>query len=337
MGQYLKYNLYHQVLLFLSQLSWLYCGQTVLMCLTTAFNAFLKLPFTREKECLLEMCLGLFHAPAKPLSEEVREEYSDNIRDLTRLVNQQGREEQYIYRTSLYRRFFHYLVRHHQLVKGFQLAVDINDYDLYLDIHHAAVRRNVPDLAHAALIKARAAYSAVESEGGSRCNSSQSIPTPIHMFTTADNFLHPVKSATFLKTTSAKKINTHEFKSGEFDEVAGLGLPTGAGRSLKYESIVTLPQPELAATPGPVMTTFQPSPYVYRHRQDDRFITHLNTEDFVSSKARQGAGQGAGQEVGLVTSQVRELTVSDQASLQPRHREQAAGKEDIKVIHFGVV
>ena len=83
-GQYLKYNLYHQVLLFLSQLSWLYCGQTVLMCLTTAFNAFLKLPFTREKECLLEMCLGLFHAPAKPFSQEVKEEYSENIRDLTR-------------------------------------------------------------------------------------------------------------------------------------------------------------------------------------------------------------------------------------------------------------
>ena len=45
------------------------------------------------------------------------------------------------------------MVRHHQLVKGFQLAVDINDYDLFLDIHHAAVRRNVPDLAHSALIK----------------------------------------------------------------------------------------------------------------------------------------------------------------------------------------
>ena len=57
------------------------------------------------------------------------------------------------YLRDLTRRFFHYLVRHHQLVKGFQLAVDINDYDLFLDIHHAAVRRSVPDLAHAALIK----------------------------------------------------------------------------------------------------------------------------------------------------------------------------------------
>ena len=61
-----------QVLLFMSQLSWLYSGPSLLICLTTAFNAFLKLPFTREKECLLEMCLGLFHAPAKPITDQVR-------------------------------------------------------------------------------------------------------------------------------------------------------------------------------------------------------------------------------------------------------------------------
>ena len=71
-AQYLKYNLYHQVLLFLSQLSWLYSGNTLIICLTQAFNAFLKLPFTREKECLLEMCLGLFHAPAKPITDQVK-------------------------------------------------------------------------------------------------------------------------------------------------------------------------------------------------------------------------------------------------------------------------
>ena len=56
---------------------------------------------------------------------------------------------------DLTRRFFFYLVRHDQLVKSFQLAVDVNDYDLFMDVHHAAVRRNVQDLAHAALIKVR--------------------------------------------------------------------------------------------------------------------------------------------------------------------------------------
>ena len=241
-------------------------------------------------------------------------------------------------------------------MKGFQLAVDINDYDLYLDIHHAAVRRNVPDLAHAALIKARAAYSTVGSSGGSRCNSRQSLPTPLHMFSTPDTFLQPVKSATFLKTTSAKKINTHEFKSGEFDEAGpvlgglvgpvvgsivggggGAGGGGGGGPSLKYESIVALPQSqqsgETQGGPGPVMTTFQPSPYVYRHRQDDQFITHLNTEDFVSSKTRPVGGE-------LLASQVSGLTVSDHQAAHHhlRARDQTGpGTEDIKVIHFGVV
>ena len=79
-SQYLKCSLYHQVLLFMSQLSWLYSGPSLLICISTAFNAFLKLPFTREKECLLEMCLGLFHAPAKPITEQAREEYSETIR-----------------------------------------------------------------------------------------------------------------------------------------------------------------------------------------------------------------------------------------------------------------
>jgi WD40 repeat protein len=280
-GQYLKYNLYHQVLLFLSQLSWVYSGQAVLMCLTTAFNAFLKLPFTREKECLLEMCLGLFHAPAKTISDEVRDEFSEAVRDLTR-------------------RFFHHLVRHNQLIKGFQLAVDINDYDLFMDIHHSAARRSIPDLAHAALIKAKAAYNKVNSEPESRCNSSQSIPTPFQLFTSPDG-MHPGKPATFHKTTAAKKISTHEFKSNEFEDASG-------NKSLKYDSIVTLPfsqdaslggtrsrliaevpppDPHQAMPPIKEVTnpsantsTFHSSPYVYRHKQDENFVTNLSTEEY---------------------------------------------------------
>jgi len=281
-GQYLKYNLYHQVLLFLSQLSWAYSGQTVLMCLTTAFNAFLKLPFTREKECLLEMCLGLFHAPAKPIADEVRDDFSEAVRDLTR-------------------RFFHHLVRHNQLIKGFQLAVDINDYDLFMDIHHSAARRSIPDLAHAALIKAKAAYNKDSSEPESRCTSSQSAPpTPFQLFTSPDG-MHPGKPATFHKTTAAKKISTHEFKQNEFEDASG-------NKSLKYDSIVTLPfapdaslaprQRLISEVPPPDSphhampsikevtntsannTTFHTSPYVYRHKQDENYVTNLSTEEY---------------------------------------------------------
>ena len=92
---------------------------------------------------------------------------------------------------DLTRRFFHQLVRQGQLVKGFQLAVDIGDYDLFMDIHHAAVRRGVPDLAHAALIKARAGWGGAGSEGG---------PSPAPPLFTE---LHPVKPATFHKGPTA--------------------------------------------------------------------------------------------------------------------------------------
>ena len=55
---------------------------------------------------------------------------------------------------DLSRRFFHHLIRHQQLVKAFQLAVDINDYDLFMDIYHAASRMgDIRDLADAAYIK----------------------------------------------------------------------------------------------------------------------------------------------------------------------------------------
>ena len=36
------------------------------------------------QECLLEMCLGVFHTPARPITEDIREEYGEAVRDLTR-------------------------------------------------------------------------------------------------------------------------------------------------------------------------------------------------------------------------------------------------------------
>ena len=44
------------------------------------------------------------------------------------------------------------------MTKAFKLAVDINDYDLFMDIHHYASRYSMPDLADAALIKAQTVF-----------------------------------------------------------------------------------------------------------------------------------------------------------------------------------
>ena len=65
---------------------------------------------------------------------QIVEEYSEQIHDLSR-------------------RFFHALLRQGQLVKSFRLAVDINDYDLFVDLHHAAKKSNMMDMADAAMIK----------------------------------------------------------------------------------------------------------------------------------------------------------------------------------------
>ena len=83
---------------------------------------------------------------------------------------------------DLSRKFFHELLRHHRFTKAFRLAVDLNDYDLFMDIHHAAnrlrrKRQNVADavadaidetsddgladLAQAALIKVAAQSSKI--------------------------------------------------------------------------------------------------------------------------------------------------------------------------------
>ncbi len=47
------------------------------------------------------------------------DEYSEQVRDLSR-------------------RFFHLLLRGGRLSKAFRLAVDVNDYDLFMDLCHAA-------------------------------------------------------------------------------------------------------------------------------------------------------------------------------------------------------
>ncbi len=62
-----------QVLLLLNQLDWSRQGQTILTCLSVTFNKLSRCSsLGPDEEALMEMCLGLFHAPTKPIPEEVR-------------------------------------------------------------------------------------------------------------------------------------------------------------------------------------------------------------------------------------------------------------------------
>ena len=71
-------------------------------------------------------------------------------------------------------------------MKAFQLAVDINDYDLFIDIFHAASNLGIKDLADASMIKAQAVYHEIpegsnlndRSPSGSSVESDGSLPPP---------------------------------------------------------------------------------------------------------------------------------------------------------------
>ena len=73
-SDYLAHDQYQQALLLLNQLDWRTQGQTLIISITNVFHKILRtqIQFTPDKESLLEMCLGLFHAPTKPIPDEVR-------------------------------------------------------------------------------------------------------------------------------------------------------------------------------------------------------------------------------------------------------------------------
>ncbi|XP_032668445.1 WD repeat-containing and planar cell polarity effector protein fritz [Odontomachus brunneus] len=99
--------------------------------LNQILNYLFKLPLTTNHDGLIQNALGSFHVPARPISQAVEEEYGNEVRDLTR-------------------RYFHRLLRCRMFEKAFRLAIDLNDHDLFMDIHFSAVALNDMELAIAA-------------------------------------------------------------------------------------------------------------------------------------------------------------------------------------------
>lgn len=98
---------------------------------------------------LIQSALGSFHVPARPISQMVEEEYGDEVRDLTR-------------------RFFHHLLRYQLFEKAFRLAIDLNDHDLFMDIHFYALTLNDSEMASAAKEKAEQILTRSNSSNSSR-------------------------------------------------------------------------------------------------------------------------------------------------------------------------
>lgn len=110
--------------------------------------------------------------PIKPISQAIEEEYGDEIRDLTRrffhhLLRYCISLFFKNYSCIIYKTNFKYY-RYHMFEKAFRLAIDLNDHDLFMDIHFYALVVNDTAMATAAKENAERILSRSNS-----CNSSR--------------------------------------------------------------------------------------------------------------------------------------------------------------------
>lgn len=119
MQQYMKQNNVEKAINILLCLNWDTQGSILMMSLQKIASYILKQPFQPDREVQLQKALGSFLVPVKPLRKETRMEFGDQIRDIIR-------------------KFFQYLLRHKSYEKAFNLAIDIDDEDLFMDLFNCA-------------------------------------------------------------------------------------------------------------------------------------------------------------------------------------------------------
>ena len=84
-SEHLKHNNYHAALLFMNQMDWPTQGETILIGINKTFHKlFRQAELTKENESLMEMGLGLFYAPNRPIPEETIDEFSEQVHDIAR-------------------------------------------------------------------------------------------------------------------------------------------------------------------------------------------------------------------------------------------------------------
>lgn len=97
------------------------------------------------------------------------------------------------------------------MAKSFQLAVDINDYDLFMDLYHSSKRFGYHDLADASLVKARSIF--FDNSASSARDSPNPEPCP--------------REATFTNPSSVKRLSIA-------GEIPGSMGQYGRGREMRY-------------------------------------------------------------------------------------------------------
>ncbi|XP_023271489.1 WD repeat-containing and planar cell polarity effector protein fritz homolog [Seriola lalandi dorsalis] len=119
----------------LEAMDWSVTGDECYRGLCSVTNHLLRLELNAEREAQLEAALGVFYAPPAPFSDAVILEYREPI-------------------SKYARRFFHHLLRHQRFEKAFLLAVDLEDRDLFMDLHYVASDKGEVVLADVAKRKA---------------------------------------------------------------------------------------------------------------------------------------------------------------------------------------
>lgn len=133
--QYLKLKNVERAINVLLCLNWDVYGAMLMISLQKIANYIFKQPFQLEREAQLQKALGSFLVPVKPLCGETKNEFGEQVRDITR-------------------KFFQYMLRYKSYEKAFTLAIDINDEDLFMDLTNCAKEDGYTDLAHDAFQKA---------------------------------------------------------------------------------------------------------------------------------------------------------------------------------------
>ncbi|XP_015244911.1 PREDICTED: WD repeat-containing and planar cell polarity effector protein fritz homolog [Cyprinodon variegatus] len=119
----------------LEAMDWSTMGDESYQGLSSVTNHLLRLPLNADREAQLEAALRVFYAPAAPLSNTVILEYREPV-------------------SKYARRLFHHLLRHQRFEKAFLLAVDLEDRDLFMDLHYVASDKGEVVLADVAKRKA---------------------------------------------------------------------------------------------------------------------------------------------------------------------------------------
>lgn len=135
MQQYLKQGIVEKAINVLLCLDWDVHGAMLMVNLHNIASYIFKQPFQSEREAQLQKALGSFLVPVKPLCEDTQVEFGDQVRDIAR-------------------KFLQYLLRYKSYEKAFNLAIDIDDEDLFMDLSNCAREDELLELSNDAFCKA---------------------------------------------------------------------------------------------------------------------------------------------------------------------------------------